>query len=238
VLVQNGDLTLFGTLTNAGTIVGDFRTGSFAMLGDTTFTAGASLMLDGDGGHFAAAGNLDNAINDSARFDAVRSEIRMIGLGQQTLEVMSTDRGPSASGLDRSIQGNFPIMKLRLGPTPTTVSLADARDNDGLGQASCESIYVDTLQIDPGSTLVNTDLPHLLTARSSTTARSRRRPISCRSMPSALPTSTADGFLTFEDFDAFVAAFESGDVRGDFNADGFITFEDFDAFVGAFEAGC
>ena len=47
-----------------------------------------------------------------------------------------------------------------------------------------------------------------------------------------------DSFLTFEDFDAFVGAFEGGDVRGDFNADGFITFEDFDAFVSAFEAGC
>ncbi|MDX2117970.1 MAG: EF-hand domain-containing protein [Planctomycetota bacterium] len=48
----------------------------------------------------------------------------------------------------------------------------------------------------------------------------------------------ADGFLTFEDFDAFVAAFENGDAIADFNADGFLTFEDFDAFVAAFESGC
>jgi hypothetical protein len=47
-----------------------------------------------------------------------------------------------------------------------------------------------------------------------------------------------DGFLTFEDVDAFVSAFESGGVSADFNADGFLTFEDFDVFVGAFEAGC
>ena len=47
-----------------------------------------------------------------------------------------------------------------------------------------------------------------------------------------------DGFLTFEDFDSFVGAFESGGSSSDFNADGFLTFEDFDAFVGAFEAGC
>jgi hypothetical protein len=60
----------------------------------------------------------------------------------------------------------------------------------------------------------------------------------------------ADGFLTFEDFDEFVVAFETGcDTGGggaladpaclaDFNGDGFLTFEDFDEFVTAFEAGC
>jgi len=47
-----------------------------------------------------------------------------------------------------------------------------------------------------------------------------------------------DGFLTFEDFDAFVGAFEAGAPNADFNLDGFLTFEDFDAFVAAFEAGC
>ncbi|MDX2118281.1 MAG: GC-type dockerin domain-anchored protein [Planctomycetota bacterium] len=48
----------------------------------------------------------------------------------------------------------------------------------------------------------------------------------------------ADGMITFEDFDAFVAAFERGDASADLNADGFITMEDFDAFVGVFETGC
>jgi len=47
-----------------------------------------------------------------------------------------------------------------------------------------------------------------------------------------------DGFLTFEDFDAFVGAFESGFASADFNQDGFLSFEDFDAFVTSFEAGC
>jgi len=49
---------------------------------------------------------------------------------------------------------------------------------------------------------------------------------------------SCDGFLTFEDFDEFVFAFESGDPRADFNLDGFLTFEDFDEFVAGFEAGC
>ena len=47
-----------------------------------------------------------------------------------------------------------------------------------------------------------------------------------------------DGFLTFEDFDGFVTAFEAGGSSADFDGDGFLTFEDFDAFVAAFEAGC
>jgi hypothetical protein len=47
-----------------------------------------------------------------------------------------------------------------------------------------------------------------------------------------------DGFISFEDFDAFVAAFEDGLATSDFNQDGFLTFEDFDAFVAKFEGGC
>lgn len=47
-----------------------------------------------------------------------------------------------------------------------------------------------------------------------------------------------DGFLSFEDFDAFIAALEAGSASADFNDDGFLTFEDFDAFIQTFEAGC
>ncbi len=47
-----------------------------------------------------------------------------------------------------------------------------------------------------------------------------------------------DGYLTFEDFDAFVGAFEMGDWVADFDGDGFLTFEDIDALVAAFDRGC
>jgi len=40
-----------------------------------------------------------------------------------------------------------------------------------------------------------------------------------------------DGFVTFEDADAFIAAFETADASADLNADGIITFEDFDLFT-------
>mgnify|MGYP001380004009 CR=1 FL=1 len=47
-----------------------------------------------------------------------------------------------------------------------------------------------------------------------------------------------DGFVTGDDFDAYVAAFELGDIAADFDHDGFVTGDDFDAYVAAFEAGC
>jgi hypothetical protein len=56
---------------------------------------------------------------------------------------------------------------------------------------------------------------------------------------SACPADfSGDGFVTFEDFDAYVEAFEAGNPAADFDGDGFLTFEDFDSFVGAFETGC
>jgi len=47
-----------------------------------------------------------------------------------------------------------------------------------------------------------------------------------------------DGFLTGDDFDAFVAAFEIGDPSADFNGDTFVSGDDYDDYVLHFEAGC
>lgn len=47
-----------------------------------------------------------------------------------------------------------------------------------------------------------------------------------------------DAFVTGDDFDGFVAAFEAGTSPADFDRDGFVTGDDFDAYVVAFEAGC
>lgn len=47
-----------------------------------------------------------------------------------------------------------------------------------------------------------------------------------------------DGFVTGEDFDAFLAAFEVGSVAADFDGDGFVAGEDFTGYVDAFETGC
>ncbi len=47
-----------------------------------------------------------------------------------------------------------------------------------------------------------------------------------------------DGFLTADDYDAFVLEFEAGNLAADFVPDGFVTGDDFDAYVDAFIAGC
>lgn len=46
-----------------------------------------------------------------------------------------------------------------------------------------------------------------------------------------------DGFITGDDFDAYVAEFEAGNATADFDHDCFVTGDDFDAFVIAFEIG-
>ncbi len=47
-----------------------------------------------------------------------------------------------------------------------------------------------------------------------------------------------DGFVTGDDFDGFVAAFELGDGAADFDGDTFVTGDDFDAYALAFQSGC
>ncbi len=60
---------------------------------------------------------------------------------------------------------------------------------------------------------------------------------------SNLPTSCpadfdGSGFVDFEDYSAFVAAFEDGLETADFDDSGFVDIEDFTAFVEQFESGC
>jgi len=47
-----------------------------------------------------------------------------------------------------------------------------------------------------------------------------------------------DGFVTGDDFDAYVLAFEAGLLSADFDSDGFVTGDDFDGYVTRYELGC
>lgn len=47
-----------------------------------------------------------------------------------------------------------------------------------------------------------------------------------------------DAFVTGDDFDGYVTAFEAGEGPADFDGDGFVTGDDFDRYVLAFERGC
>ena len=47
-----------------------------------------------------------------------------------------------------------------------------------------------------------------------------------------------DGFIDFQDFNAFIIAYEVGSPGADFDGNGFLDFFDFSDFIDAFEAGC
>ena len=103
----------------------------------------------------SVAGHYDVAVNDQTRYDMARAELHMAGGGggPRTFELMSKDIGPDPLGLDRTLPGHYPIGALRIGPGALTLQFVDSHDNDGLGQAACEALYVRTLVIESGATL-------------------------------------------------------------------------------------
>ncbi|MDX2118515.1 MAG: GC-type dockerin domain-anchored protein [Planctomycetota bacterium] len=261
ITVFNGTLTILGTLTNNGTIIGDvqgirspnsaaadplglYAAPVFGPRAVQSIYAKGGISMDASarlspstGSIIKTAGNFDCAIASNLNFDMVGRTLQLTARGPQTLEAMSMDRGSSLDNLNPSLPGSFPIGTLRIGPAQADVTIVDTRDNDGLGQTVCEAVYVDTLIIDAGTTLnVPCGKVYYKTLVSNGTILS---PLNVVPLRGPCPADfNQDGFLTFEDFDAFVAAFEAGQAAADFNADGFLTFEDFDAFVAAFEAGC
>lgn len=63
-------------------------------------------------------------------------------------------------------------------------------------------------------------------------------PAHAQSIPLCPADFDRDGYLAYQDFDAFIVAFESGNAAADLNADAMLTFEDFDAFMVEFADGC
>jgi hypothetical protein len=126
------------------------------VLGHLYAAPGASLTADAETIELGS-GNFDSAISSNARFRMAACDLRLLGhFEPQTFEVMSTDIGPSPVGLDDSAAGHYPVGTVRFGPTdPVTFTLVDQRDNDGLGQQNCEALYVQTLEVGPGSRLIN-----------------------------------------------------------------------------------
>jgi hypothetical protein len=161
--IQFGTLTILGTLTDNGTIIGDVAGGAAPMgaapglsvLGDYVAGADASLLMAGPA-TVTLGGRFDVAIDDHLRYDMADAQLRLIGLDQE-LELMSADIGPDDAGLDRSVPGHYPVGTLRI--EQTTVELVDDHDNDGQGQALCEALYVQSLVVEAGATLITGGCP-------------------------------------------------------------------------------
>ena len=249
--IVSGRLFVVGSLTNNGTIVGTVCSNCLAtppnldVGGDLVIGPAASFTLPFTDSLVYVAGGYSNAINTNTRYDLSLATLQLEGTGsEQTLEVMSADIGASASGLDRTIAGHYPIGTLRIGPSPSTVRLVDAHDNDTLGQGSCEAIYVDTLRIDAGSRLINPSCRIYY----NTLINNGTIDVPANVIPLAAPCPgdlNSDGFVDDADFVIFAVAYNILDCTdgampagcpADLNADLFVDDADFVLFAAAYDA--
>ena len=238
--VQNGVLTIFGSFTDNGTMIGDVSVAArsavpeaspigLTVLGDYVAGAGASLLMPTAGHSVRIDGHFDIAINDNSRYDMARAELRMIGLigAVQSLEIMSLDVGADTDGYNRTFAGHFPIGTLRIGPSETTVNMVDNHDNDGMGQSACEAVYVGDLIIDAGATL-NTNgctvYYDTLTLNGLVD-----EPVNLIALPACVADSDDDGNVGIEDFLAVLANWGPCGVPcpSDSDGDGNVGIEDF-----------
>jgi hypothetical protein len=225
--IQNGTLTILGTLTDNGTIIGDFsggaRSGPGGFFVEADYSAGAESMLSLLAGVAKFGGDADIAIDSNTRFDMATSEVRMVGVsGTQTYERMSKDVGSSPDGLDRTLTGHYPLGTLRIGPTGTTVDLVDVHDNDGLGQGLCEAVYVSALIIDSGATLNTNGCP--VYYETLTNNGGVDDPMNLIQISVCAADFSGDGQVNGADLAILLAAWSSAnspaDLSGDGNVDG------------------
>jgi hypothetical protein len=256
--IRSGTLFVFGSFTNNGTIVGTVCSGCLQdgggaaaspgldVGGDLSLGVDANLNLPFTGAIVRVGGNYDASINNNARYDMAIASLQLEGSGtEQTLEAMSNDIGASATGLDRTLPGHYPLGTLEIGPAPSTVRLVDTRDNDGLGQSSCEAIYVGTLRINSGSRLINTGCAKIYYT---TLVNSGTIDVPANVIPLAAPCPAdlnGDGFVDDADFQIFVVAYDILDCTdpamaagcpSDLNADAIVDDADFQVFVVAYNA--
>ena len=153
VTIQSGLLTILGSLTGSGTIVGDFfgRSGNdgLTVLGDYQAAAMGSLQVAN--GTLKLAGDFDVAINDPARFDLTTGTLQLVGLPEddpQLIEVLAEDVGACVVLPDPAL---FSFGGIRIGPVATTVQLVD--DHDNASGAGAEAVYVEQLILEEDTTM-------------------------------------------------------------------------------------
>ncbi len=111
----------------------------------------------------------------------------------------------------------------------------------------CETI---TAMVLPGGTVVNNVATMMIEPLGATTTSGPisgvqllgsegEREIAAFSVTYACPSDyNLDGFVSGDDFDAYLDAFYLGLPEADFDGNGFVTGDDFDGYTAAFEAGC
>jgi len=165
VAVHRGVLYVLGDLTNNGTILGEVdggpgvRGGSEPAPGDGmkvigNYTAGenASILMPHPNWRISVGGDFDVAINDSAMFVMNQATLQFNGHdGEQLVEVMSGDYGPTEDALNPAFGCTFPLGSLNIA-SGAHVILTDDRDND-CDDLLAEVIYTENLYVAPGAIL-------------------------------------------------------------------------------------
>jgi len=254
--VRVGTLTLLGSLTNDGTIVGDLQTllgpiggrsgdrsvtqpgDGLSIVGDYAAGASSSLVMPDPVWRLTVSGDYDVAIDEHDRYDMASAELRIGSSSATGLEVMSLDIGADVAGLDRTIDGHFPIATVRL--TGGVTTLVDAHDNALDGQGVCEALYVSSLVIEPGATLNTLGCRvyyETLANGGVVDTPSNLIPIA----PPCVGDANGDGRTDVFDFNAVTGGFGSGPGAsredGDLNADGLVNVFDFNIVTADFGCG-
>jgi hypothetical protein len=158
-VIQRGILYIYGSLTNTGTMTGDFNNGvlpptpgdGYSIGGDYVVSASSSIVLPDPVWWLRVGGDFDVAIDDASRFVMDQATLELTGLGDaptQAVEVIAADLGPVNAGFSTT---NFLLGALRI-RAGATVHLVDAHGNaPGAGN---EAIYVNSLMVPAGATLV------------------------------------------------------------------------------------
>jgi len=161
VSVNRGPLYILGSLTNNGTIVGEVDNGPLAgagepivgdglrVAGDYNAGSGAELIMAHANWQLSVGGDFNVAIDHHDRFVMDEATLAMTGVADaQHIEAMSTDVGSSTDGIDRTIDGHFPLGQLVI-ESGSSVIVVDNHDN-AEGE---ETIYAKHLVIEAGATL-------------------------------------------------------------------------------------
>ncbi|MEI6474514.1 MAG: FG-GAP repeat protein, partial [Planctomycetota bacterium] len=158
-VIQRGILYIYGSLTNTGTMTGQFNNGllpptpgdGYSIGGDYVVSASSSIVLPDPVWWLRVGGDFDVAIDDASRFVMDQATLELTGLSAaptQAVEVIAADLGPVNAGFSTS---NFLLGALRI-RAGATVHLVDAHGNaPGAGN---EAIYVNSLMVPAGATLV------------------------------------------------------------------------------------
>jgi hypothetical protein len=122
------------------------------VVGNYTAGENASILMPHPNWKISVGGNFDVAINDSAMFVMNEATLKLNGHdGEQFVEVMSGDYGPTEDALNPAFGCTYPIGSLNIA-AGSHVVLIDNREND-CDTAFAEVIYTESLNVAAGATL-------------------------------------------------------------------------------------